>query len=226
MGEAHDRRVLRPGQIEIDPSTRAWSGGIYDEGRRGWLFDLKDKPAAQAAFKQNEWNHYTIEAIGDHFRTWVNGIPVADLQDGMTRTGHIGLQVHSIGNDSTMLGKTIRWRNIVLEDLGGPLLEPDLEMYDHPAAFTIDADTASYWHGQSLELVFPAKSTTGKLKITCQQPEMPAVFISPDGKTWKPARVTRDAAGIRIVGKNTVIKGIRIKAIEPETILRIFDIRY
>src|SRR5688572_33112724 len=23
-------------QIEIDPSPRAWSGGIYDEARRGW----------------------------------------------------------------------------------------------------------------------------------------------------------------------------------------------
>ena len=31
-------------QVEIDPSPRAWSGGIFDEGRRGWLFDLKDKP--------------------------------------------------------------------------------------------------------------------------------------------------------------------------------------
>ena len=34
-------------QVEIDPSSRAWSGGIYDEARRGWLNNLKDKPAAQ-----------------------------------------------------------------------------------------------------------------------------------------------------------------------------------
>ena len=60
-------------QVEIDPSERAWSGGIYDEGRRGWLFDLKDKPQAQAAFKQGQWNHYRIEAIGNRIRTWVNG---------------------------------------------------------------------------------------------------------------------------------------------------------
>ncbi len=33
-------------QIEIDTSDRAWSGGIYDEARRGWLFPLKDMPAA------------------------------------------------------------------------------------------------------------------------------------------------------------------------------------
>ncbi len=27
-------------QVEIDPSARAWSGGIYDEARRGWLYPL------------------------------------------------------------------------------------------------------------------------------------------------------------------------------------------
>ena len=27
-------------QYEIDPSARAWSGGIYDEGRRGWLYPM------------------------------------------------------------------------------------------------------------------------------------------------------------------------------------------
>src|SRR5699024_12531814 len=27
-------------QVEIDPSVRAWSGGIYDEARRGWLYPL------------------------------------------------------------------------------------------------------------------------------------------------------------------------------------------
>ncbi len=27
-------------QYEIDPSARAWSGGIYDEGRRGWIYPM------------------------------------------------------------------------------------------------------------------------------------------------------------------------------------------
>ena len=38
-------------QVEIDPGSRAWSAGIYDEGRRGWLFDLKKNEAARKAFK-------------------------------------------------------------------------------------------------------------------------------------------------------------------------------
>ena len=78
-------------QVEIDTSSRAWSGGIYDEGRRGWLFDLKDKPEAQAAFKQGQWNHYRIEAVGNRIRTWVNGVPAADLTDDMTAKGFIAL---------------------------------------------------------------------------------------------------------------------------------------
>src|SRR5680860_469444 len=50
-------------QIEIDPSDRAWSAGIYDEGRRGWLNPLPDNPEAQKAFKQNDWNHYRLSLI-------------------------------------------------------------------------------------------------------------------------------------------------------------------
>ena len=100
-------------QVEIDTSTRAWSGGIYDEGRRGWLFDLKDKPQAQAAFKQGQWNHYRIEAIGDRIRTWVNGVPAADLTDDMTAKGFIALQVHG----SKEADKKIKWRNIRIQDL-------------------------------------------------------------------------------------------------------------
>ena len=100
-------------QVEIDTSDRAWSGGIYDEARRGWLFDLKNKPEAQKAFKQNQWNHYRIEAIGDRIRTWVNGVPAADLRDDMTSTGFIALQVHS----SSEGGRKIKWRNIRIQDL-------------------------------------------------------------------------------------------------------------
>jgi type 1 glutamine amidotransferase len=100
-------------QVEIDPSTRAWSGGIYDEGRRGWLYDLKNKPEAQAAFKQGQWNHYRIEAIGNRIRTWVNGVPAADLTDDMTAKGFIALQVHA----SKEAGQKIKFRNIRIQDL-------------------------------------------------------------------------------------------------------------
>ncbi len=98
-------------QIEIDPSDRAWSAGIYDEGRRGWLVTLDNNPDAQKAFKQNDWNHYRIEAIGDTLKTWINGVPAAHLIDDKTPSGFIALQVHSIGKDQKE-GTEIAWRNI------------------------------------------------------------------------------------------------------------------
>lgn len=97
-------------QAEIDPSPRAWSGGIFDEARRGWLNDLEDNTAAKKAFKQNEWNTYRIEAIGDTLKTWVNGVAAAHLVDDKTASGFIGLQVHSIGKKKA--GSKISWRNI------------------------------------------------------------------------------------------------------------------
>lgn len=97
-------------QVEIDPSERAWTGGIYDEGRRGWLVDLKDKPEARAAFKQGEWNHLSIHCDGDTILTSLNGVEVATLTDSMTPTGFIALQVHGVGDRKEPL--EVRWRNI------------------------------------------------------------------------------------------------------------------
>ncbi|MBM3444694.1 MAG: DUF1080 domain-containing protein [Bacteroidetes bacterium] len=98
-------------QAEVDPSSRAWSGGIYDEARRGWLYTLENNPAAKAAFKPTDWNRYRIECIGNHIRTWINGVPCAYVIDDMTPVGFIALQVHAIQN-KTDEGKEIHWKNI------------------------------------------------------------------------------------------------------------------
>jgi len=99
-------------KVEMDPSARAWSGGIYDEASRVWLYTLENNPAGQKALKVGEWNHYRVEAIGNSIRTWVNGIPCADLIDSMTPSGFIALQVHGIGSDSTRTGFQVKWKNI------------------------------------------------------------------------------------------------------------------
>ena len=101
-------------QVEVDPSKRAWSGGIYDESRRGWLYNLELNPQAKTAFKNNEWNKYRIECIGNSIKTWLNGIPVAHLIDAETHKGFIALQVHSIPN-SEPAGRQIRWKNIKIQ---------------------------------------------------------------------------------------------------------------
>jgi hypothetical protein len=98
-------------QCEIDPSGRAWSGGIYDEARRGWLVTLTGNEDGRAAYSPAGWNHYRIEAIGSRIRIWLNGVNTANLYDSETASGFIAFQVHQI-NDPSLEGKEIRWRNI------------------------------------------------------------------------------------------------------------------
>ena len=98
-------------QYEIDPSDRAWSGGIYDEARRGWLYPMTKNPNAQTAFKKGEWNKVRIECLGNSIRTWLNGIPCANIWDDTTPAGFIALQVHEIYNDADA-GKCVAWRDI------------------------------------------------------------------------------------------------------------------
>lgn len=101
-------------QFEIDPSSRAWTGGIYDESRRDWLYPIAYNPKARSAYKHGTWNTCRIEAIGNTIKTFVNGKPAAYLVDDMTPKGFIALQVHSI-NRKEDEGKQIRWRNIRIQ---------------------------------------------------------------------------------------------------------------
>ena len=101
-------------QYEIDPSKRRWSAGVYDEGRRDWLYPLDLNPVAKPAFKQAQWNHARIECIGTTIRTWLNGITAAYVIDDMTTKGFIALQVHAI-NDKTDEGRQIRWKNLRIQ---------------------------------------------------------------------------------------------------------------
>lgn len=101
-------------QIEVDPSSRAWSGGIYDSRRRGWIADLKDKPEARKAFKNESWNHYKIFAKEDTIKTWINDIPVATLVDSLDANGFIGLQVHQSATNEPL---KVQFRNIRIKTL-------------------------------------------------------------------------------------------------------------
>ncbi len=111
---SHEKENKRPFgyQIEIDSSDRAWSGGLFDEARRGWLQDLEQNPAGRAAFRYQEWNRFRIECVGPWIKTWVNGVPVTDYFDTADLEGFIALQVHS-GNNTR-----VRWRNPRVWDLG------------------------------------------------------------------------------------------------------------
>lgn len=115
-GEATRGRV-RGYQVEIDPSSRAWTGGIYDEGGRGWLQGMQGNEAARGAFRSGAWNRLRVVAEGPRLRTWVNGVAAADLVDGVSGSGLIGLQVHGVGAKTEPM--RVRWRSIRVRILRG-----------------------------------------------------------------------------------------------------------
>ncbi|MGB9609528.1 MAG: 3-keto-disaccharide hydrolase [Bryobacteraceae bacterium] len=102
-------------QVEISNEKSGTSGGIYDEARRGWLHNIAADPAASKAFRDNQWNHYRIEARGDTIRVWVNGVPCAHLTDPLDQSGFIALQVHAYKGPRPA---QVLWRNIRIQDLG------------------------------------------------------------------------------------------------------------
>jgi hypothetical protein len=177
-------------QCEIDPSDRAWSGGIYDEARKGWLVTLADNAAGRAAYNPTDWNKYRIEAIGDNIRIWLNGVNTANLYDNETAAGFVAFQVHQIRQDS-LEGKEIKWRNIRIktenleaERLQG-VLTPEVNRIPNTLTETEKADgwkllfdghTTDGWRGAHKEMFpdFGWKVTDGQL-----------VVLSADGRESK-----------------------------------------
>lgn len=101
-------------QCEI--AINGTAGNFYDEARRGtWWSLLTDTEsirtdAAKAAFKKGEWNHYRIVVKGDHYQSWVNGVPTADFKQPGDPEGYVGFQVHGIKKGTGPF--SVRWRNV------------------------------------------------------------------------------------------------------------------
>lgn len=114
-------------QAEVDPSSRNWSGGLYDEGRRRWFISpnrdhaKSDEEKSQSiaafvervgdSFKRDDWNHYRIECRGDHITISVNGVVTTDIHDKEDAKGYIALQHHG------EKGQVYRFRNIKIMEL-------------------------------------------------------------------------------------------------------------
>ena len=131
-------------QVEIDPSTRGSTAGIYDEARRDvFIYDPKDDPQKHGAFKHNDWNKVLVIFVGDRVQTWLNGVAITDLKDVMTPAGYLYLQVHKIYKPE-FAGMRVAWRNMRIKDLDRAERTPGIEGPWKGA--TSDASNGIYAH--------------------------------------------------------------------------------
>lgn len=164
-------------QMEIDTASRAWSGGIYDQGRRGWLYTLSRNQACSQEFKVSDWNTYRIEAVGQEIRTFINNLPCSYIADDLSSSGFIALQIHSAGAEKA--NKTVKWRapKILTENIQKHLRDtPNIEQFNYIDNTLTAQQTAKGWHqvwdshtAQSLKTTGDWQTQNGVLAATATQ---------------------------------------------------------
>jgi hypothetical protein len=111
-------------QFELDhggwPNPLYWTGAIYEEKGRGWIFPPGGKDDSLTAkvrplLKLTDWNRVRIEAIGPRLKTFVNGVMIADVEDRAASSGFIAFQVHATVNPFSR--DKVMFRNFKIEEL-------------------------------------------------------------------------------------------------------------
>jgi hypothetical protein len=144
-------------QYELDPSSRKWTAGIYDEGRRDWLYPLSLNNAAQSLFKLHEYNKIKVECFGHTIRTWINDVPAAELVDRFDKKGFIGLQVHAVGKAEDA-GKKVYFKNIRLMPISKPSADFPKTVY---VMNTIPNNLTAYEKKNGWRLLFDGVDSKG-----------------------------------------------------------------
>jgi hypothetical protein len=149
-------------QVEIDTDLKGktFTGGVYDEHRRGKYIDPDDGPTGPhgKAFtelnrkitKPDDWNHLRVVAIGDHIKTYLNGVLRADFHDAMTASGFFGLQVHN-SKETNSNGARVRFKNIRITPAS-----PEDDKPEPPTNTLTDKEKQDGWR-----LLWDGKTTDG-----------------------------------------------------------------
>ncbi len=154
--EGHTGKVYGR-QVEIDPSARNWSGGVYDEDRRQWLYPLDLNANAKTAFKVGQYNHIKIECIGNETKTWVNQIPTAYVVDTLDKEGFIGLQVHAVTTQE-QAGKKVYFKDIRIQtsNLKPAAFPADIYVVNNVSNYLTPYEKVHGW-----KLLFDGKTSSG-----------------------------------------------------------------
>lgn len=118
-GDAEYGRVNGP-QVEIESSSTGSpeAGYIYEEAASGWLIPDEER-TYHKTFKDGEWNHYRVVAVGPRIQVWINDKKITDLWNEESHLkyprGFIGLQVHAISEDEGPY--EVAWKNIRIKPL-------------------------------------------------------------------------------------------------------------
>lgn len=124
------KKIVYGYQAECDGSDRRWSGGFYDESRRGWVWPstegrsteqfLQHEEESKAFFaaarvrdalNRNGWNRYVITCVNDLITVELNGVQTVRFRDSTDSNGFIGIQHHG------EKGQTYRFRNLFIKEL-------------------------------------------------------------------------------------------------------------
>ena len=195
-------------QAECDGSDRRWSGGLFDEARRRWIWPstkgrsldqfLKHEKESKASFKtpaianaldRNGWNRFVITCVKDAITIDLNGVQTVRFRDGTDASGFIGIQHHG------EKGQMYRFRNLFIKAL------PVIPAEGH-VTLTLQQPASAKRINDHVTLIDFGKVAFGNLKLPVQvDAENARVHF---GEKLKDGRVDRKPPGTVRYGVTTI----------------------